>query len=135
MYRNPEIRNLFAKYKYKVFPTGADSSSSNGAVERAHRTVATSTRALLFGANLPVKFWPYAFHHVLRIRNAIPHRGQEASPLFLSTSKKDNFTKLRTFGCRVHVRPPGVRSKRFKNEERNGIFLEYLNAIDHVIIW
>ena len=134
-YRNPEIRNLFAKYKYKLFPTGADSSSSNGAVERAHRTVATSARALLFGANSPVKFWPYAFHHVLRIRNAIPHRGQEVSRLFLSTTKKDNFTKFRTFGCRVHVRPPGVRSKRFKNEARKGIFLGYLDSTSRVIIF
>ena len=97
------MRNLFRKYKYQIFPTGSDSSSSNGAVERAHRTIATSVRALLFGANLPVKFWLYAFHHAIRIRNAIPHRGQSALPLFLATEKKDNFTKLRTFGYRVHV--------------------------------
>ena len=67
LYRNPEIRNLFRRYNYRVYPTGADSSSSNGSVERAHRTVATSIRALLFGSNLPVKFWGYAFHHVLHI--------------------------------------------------------------------
>ena len=111
LYQNPAIRNLFRQYNYRVYPTGADSSSSNGSVERAHRTVATSIRALLFGAQLPVKFWPYAFNHVLRIRNAIPHRGQTASPLFLATKSKDNFSSLCTFGCRVWIRPPGVRSK------------------------
>jgi len=75
MYRNPAILNLFQRYKYQVFPTGADASFQNGQVKRSHRTVATSVRALLFGAGLPVKFWPFAFHHVLRICNAIPHRG------------------------------------------------------------
>ena len=94
---------MFRRYNYRVYPTGADSSSSNGSVERAHRTVATSVRALLFGSNLPVKFWGYAFHHVLRIQNAIPHRGQSASPLYLATKSKDNFSGLRTFGCRVWV--------------------------------
>jgi hypothetical protein len=110
LYRNPAILNLFQKYKYKynMYPTGADASFQNGPVERAHRTIATSIRALLFGSDLPIKFWSYAFHHVLRIRNALPHRNQSSSPLFLSTGKKDNFTNLRTFGCRVFFCPPGI---------------------------
>ena len=135
LYGNPEVRNVFRKFKYRIYPTGADSSFSNGAVERAHRTVAQSVRALLFGADQPAKFWPYAFHHVLRIRNAIPHRDQPASPLFLSTTKKDNFTNLRTWGCRVHVRPPGIRKKRFKSEARKGIFLGYMPFTQRVILW
>ena len=104
----------FANINIEVFPTGADSLFQNGPVERAHRTIATSTKALLFGAALDVKFWPYAFNHAIRIQNALPHRDQAASPIFLATGKKDNFTNLRTFGCRMWVRPPGVRKKRFK---------------------
>ena len=42
LYGNPEILNLFCKYKYQIFPTGSDLSCSNGAVERAHRTIETS---------------------------------------------------------------------------------------------
>ena len=42
LYGNPEILNLFCKYKYQIFPTGSDLSCSNGAVERAHRTITTS---------------------------------------------------------------------------------------------
>ena len=78
-------------------------SHQNGPVERAHRTVSQSVKALLFGAGLDVKFWPYAFMHVLRIRNALPGQGQDASPLFLLTGKKDNFRNMRVFGCRVWV--------------------------------
>ena len=126
---------LFRRYGYREYPTGADSSFSNGSVERAHRTIATSVRALLFGANLPVSFWSYAFHHVLRIQNSIPHRGQSASPLFLATNYKDNFSNLKTWGCRVWVRPPGVRSKRFQSEARRGIFLGYMPHTSRVILW
>ena len=51
-----KIQNLFCKYKYQIFPTGSDLSCSNGAVERTHRTIATNVQAILFGANLLVKF-------------------------------------------------------------------------------
>ena len=44
---------------------GTDASHQNGPVERAHRSVAKSFCAFLFGANLPVNFWPYAFYHTL----------------------------------------------------------------------
>ena len=37
---------------------------------------------LLIGASLDVKFWPYAFMHVLLIYNALPGQGQDASLLF-----------------------------------------------------
>ena len=99
-----------------MFPTGTDSSFQNGPVERAHCTIATSTKALLFGAGLDVKFWPYAFNHAIRIQNALPHCTQTAAPIFLATGKKDNFTNLRTFGCQMWVRPLGVCKKRFKQD-------------------
>ena len=57
LYCSPKVCNLFHKYDYDISCTGVDTSFQNGAVERAHRTVATSVCALLFGAGLPVKFW------------------------------------------------------------------------------
>ena len=129
------IQKLFCKYKYRIFPSGSDTSCFNGAMERAHRTIATSVRAILFSTNLPVKFWPLAFHHKICIQNSIPYCRQSASPLFLTTSKKDNFTKFQTFSCRVHVRSSGVRSKPFKNKARQGIFLGYVPSSSCVIIW
>lgn len=39
-----------------------------------------SLRAMLHGASLEIKFWPYAFHHYLRIKNAIPSKDQTTSP-------------------------------------------------------
>ena len=68
-----------------------DSSHQNGPVERQYRTVADGMRAMLLGASLDVKFWPYAFKHYVRIRNSLPSRDQDKSPTEIALGQKDNF--------------------------------------------
>ena len=48
------------KHLYMVEPTGADSPSQNGGAEKWNDTLAVTTRALLYGASLPVKYWSAA---------------------------------------------------------------------------
>ena len=103
LYNNPEVRTLFKRYNYEIYPTGADSSNQNGPVERSHRTVSNGIKSCLIGAGLPASFWPFAFLHVVRIQNALPGNGQKDSPILMSTGNKDNLKNLRTFGCRVWV--------------------------------
>ncbi|KAG7370163.1 reverse transcriptase RNA-dependent DNA polymerase [Nitzschia inconspicua] len=112
LYANPAVRALFEQFGYAVRPTGADASNQNGPVERAHLTVANALRAMLLGAGLDPRFWPYAFHHFLRITNATPSRDQVKSPFELLSGNKEDFTGFRTFGCRVWVRPPGRRRSK-----------------------
>ena len=92
-------------------------------------------KSCLIGAGLPIAYWPFAFLHVLRIRNALPGNGQCSSPIHLSTGKKDNLKNLRTSGCRVWVRTPGIQAKRFKDKARKGIFLGYVTHTTRNIIW
>ena len=135
LYKNPKVRELFNKYDYKIRVTGADASNQNGPVERAHGTVAAAVRALLHGAGLGIKFWPFAFHHYLRLYNALPHAGDVASPLELTTGEKDDLTHFRTFGCRVWVRPPGRRRAKLRPNSRKGIFLGYIPNTTANIVW
>ena len=79
LYGNPDILNVFNKYHYQVHPTGTDSSHQNGPVERAHRVIGDHVCALLIGAQLDIKFWPYAFFHHLRINNTMAMNGQDSS--------------------------------------------------------
>ena len=99
-----------------ILLSGSDSSSQNGPVERVHCTVSNGIKSCLIGAGLPIAYWPFAFLYVLRIQNALPKNGQSLSPIHLSTGKKDNLKNLRTFGCQVWVRPPGIQAKRFKDK-------------------
>jgi hypothetical protein len=119
----PLVRNVFKKYKYTIYPTGADNSSQNVPVERSHCTVSQGVKAILIGAGLDIKFWPLAFNHIIRIQNVIPGLGQLESPLELSTGSKENLKNLRVFGSRVWVRPSGIQARRFKDKARKGIFL------------
>ena len=135
MYGNPDVQNLFKRYNYETFPTGADSSSQNGPVERAHRTVSNGIKSCLIGADLPIAYWPFSFLHVLRIRNTLPGNGQGSSPIHLLTRKKDNLKNLRTFGYRVWVRTPRNQANRFKDKAQEGIFLGYVPHTTQNIIW
>ena len=82
LFNNPKGVTLFCRFGYEVLPTGADSSFQNGPVERAHCTVSQGIRSLLIGTDLDIKFWPYAFLHVLHIQNTLPGAGQIESPIF-----------------------------------------------------
>lgn len=135
LYQSPDIRNLFKKYGYEIRVTGADTSRQNAPVERAHRTVADGIRALLIGSNVPIRFWPFAFTHFLRIRNSFPGADQDKSPFEICLNKKDNFLNFRTFGARVWVRPPGKRRRKFKKFIRKGIFLGYTGQTQRNFIW
>jgi hypothetical protein len=117
LYANPNVVSLFTRFHYSVRPTGADASNQNGPVERAHLTVANFLRAMLLGADLDARFWPYAFHHYLKIMNSVPSRDQPQSPKEMATGSRDNFQSLRTFGCRVWDRPSGRR--KLQSHSRN----------------
>lgn len=135
LYANPIVRELFEEFGYEIRPTGADSSNENGPVERAHLTMANGIRAMLTGANLDVRFWPYAFHHYLRIQNATPSRDQAESPIRISQHRQEDFSDLRTFGCRVWIRPPGRRQVKFRPNSRKGVFLGYVPRTTKNILW
>ena len=135
LYQSPKVRKLFKHHGFEVLPTGADSSHQNGPVERQHRTVADGMRAMLLGANLDVKFWPYAFKHYVRIRNSLPSRDQDKSPTEIALGRKDNFKGWRTIGTRVWVRPPGRRSAKLLSNSREGIFLGFVENPSKNIYW
>lgn len=134
LYKNPKICNLFSKFGYEILPASSDSSNQNDPIEQAHYTVSQGIKVLLIGAGLDVKNWSYTFIHVLCIQNGLPGQGQDTSPLFLSTDRKDNFRNLKVFGCQVWVRPTGTRKKCFKDNICKGIFLDYIPHTDCLIL-
>jgi hypothetical protein len=54
---NPDINALLIRHGYVTQPTGAGASNQNPTAERPHQTIANAIRAMLFGANLPPKYW------------------------------------------------------------------------------
>ena len=81
LFNHPEVGNLFKKKGHDILPTGADNSHQNGPVKRSYRTLANTICVLLIGANIDIKFWPYAFYHALCMSNTLPERNTTQSPI------------------------------------------------------
>ena len=106
LYKSKAIRDLFEKeFDYEIRPTGMAAHHQNGLVERANQSVDKAIRAMLIGAGLEIKFWPYAFYHFIRIKNsALPRRDVEESAHQKLNGRKGDLSLLRTFGCRLWVK-------------------------------
>ncbi|KAI2496066.1 retrotransposon [Fragilaria crotonensis] len=124
-----EIHKTFTNFGYVVELTGPDASHQNGPGERPHQTIGDALRAMLSGANLQPNFWPYAFYHYLRLYNVVPHGDRPSNPYEMCGLPLPNLTKLRTFGCRVHVRPTTSRYGRLVPNARLGVFLGYSRSM------
>jgi hypothetical protein len=81
---------------------------------------------MLTGADLRAPFWPYAFYHYLRLYNFVPHGSRVSSPHELCGGELSDLSKLRTFGCRVHVRPTTTRYGRVVPNSRLGVSWDIL---------
>jgi hypothetical protein len=132
--RCPDVIKLFEKAGYSIEPTAPASSYQNGPGERPHQTIGDALRAMLGGAALPTKFWPYAFHHWLRLYNVTVHRDQRASPFELCTGQQPDLRLLRVFGCRVYALPTRPRRPdKLISDARVGIFLGYSKTMKNIL--
>jgi hypothetical protein len=101
--KNPEIAALFLKHQYILQPTGVGASSQNGSGERPHSTIGNAIRAMIYSANLPPKFWEYAFYFYLRVHTVLPHGKNKLSPYQLIKGTPADVSNLRTFGCLMYA--------------------------------
>jgi hypothetical protein len=128
------VVDLFSNAGYKVETTAPDSSHQNGPGERPHQTIADAMRTMLAGANLPMKFWPYAFHHFLRISNTTVHGDKDATPFELCSGSRPDLSLLRVFGCRIYALPARPRRPdKLISDARVGIFLGYAKSMKNVL--
>ena len=61
--------------------------------------------------------------------------GQTASPIEITTKQKEDWTRLRTFGCRVWVQPPGRRPSKFRSMAQKGMFLGHTPMTTRNFLW
>jgi hypothetical protein len=133
---SPEIVKLFEDAGYHVEPTAPDSSHQNAPGERPHQTIGDALRAMLGGAGLEAKFWPYAFHHHLRLYNVTVHGDKTKSPFELCRGVKPLLSYLRTFGCRIYALPARPRRPdKPLSDARTGIFLGFARTTKNILYY
>ena len=67
---------------------------------------------MLFGANLTIVYWAFAFYQFIIIKNAcLPRRGASQSADHSANGTQTDLSPIRTFGCRVWTRHSGAKRK------------------------
>ena len=123
--RSEAFRSICMSKGYLVEPTGADSPSQNGGVERWNGTLAVTVRSLLYGSGLSPKYWSAALSHAVYLHNRRVHMVTRRTPYEMWHGKKPNLTHLRVFGSRVCVKKSGDRPAKLDRHAFKGIFIGY----------
>ena len=130
--RSSKVRKIFDFYGYTIDLTAKDSSSENGCVETENKYVARFLRCLLYGADLQMKFWPYAFQHILVVDNILMHKNRDMPPIQYITHQIPNISKLRIWGSHVWVQKLGKRRRKLDQHTEKGQFLGYASTSKHI---
>jgi Reverse transcriptase (RNA-dependent DNA polymerase) len=130
-----KIHRLFKDHGFLVELTAPDAPHQNGRVERINQDIGNGLRTLLAGADLVPSLWPFAFFHFLRLYNLQPHQGNDSgkTPFELVTGQIPDLSRLRTFGCRVYVRPPGGRKRKTTDNTRIGQFMGFKTSSKNIL--
>jgi len=88
--------------------TAGYASSSNGVVERAHRTLFDMARCMILNAGLPSQFWADAVKNACYLLNRLPTSSNpnNATPYELWFGQKPLYNHIRVFGCISYHRLP-----------------------------
>ena len=55
-----------------------------------------------------------------------------APPISICSGTRCSLKGIRTFGCRVYVKLPGIRSAKLDTHHRTGLFLGYANTMRNI---
>ncbi|XP_076932887.1 uncharacterized protein LOC143598590 [Bidens hawaiensis] len=98
----------------------------NGVVERKHRHLLETARALKFEANLPSTFWGECILTAAYIINRLPSKSiNNITPYELVYNQKPNYDHMKIFGCLASYRSNETKGDKFQEKGRPGIFLGY----------
>lgn len=94
------LRSFFKDNGISHLLTPPYTPEHNATAERRHHHIIETSIILLHNANLPLKFWSYAFTTAAYLINRLTTRILEnQSPYFWLYGKQSNYFKLRDFGC------------------------------------
>jgi hypothetical protein len=125
---------LLWEFRYCLEPTGADSPSQNGAVEIYNDKLGIPTRALLYGAGHPTKYWSAALVNSIYLHNRLVHSATLCTLFEYYHGVKPDLKFLKTFGSWVCVKRSGDRRAKLDRHDFTGIFLGY-TATDQNIVY
>jgi hypothetical protein len=121
--RSKDFRKIVSQHGYVVEPTGSDTPSQHGRVERLNQTFGVMVRSLLYSSGLTPRFWSDALIHAVYLKNRLWHGAIQRTPYEAYFSEKPGLSHLRVFGSLVTSRISGDRPAKLDRHTFHGIFL------------
>lgn len=85
----------------------------NGVVERKHRHLLETARAIRFEANLPKRFWGECVLTAAYIINRLPSKViKNKTPYEIVWNQKSQYSHMRIFGCLAYYRNPDTKGDK-----------------------
>ena len=108
------------------FTTAPHTPQQNGVSEWRHRHLVETGLTLLHYANLPLTYWPYAFHIAAYLINRQPTPLLQNISLYQALfGQQPNYLKLRIFGCLCYPLTKPYNKHKMEPKSRSCIFLGY----------
>ena len=99
----------------------------NSVVERKHKYLLETARALLFQSKLPIRYWGECFLTATHIINRLPSSYlRNKCPYEVLYNKKPSYSHLRSFGCLCYPTVPKVLRDKFEPRTTPHVFLGYV---------
>jgi hypothetical protein len=98
----------------------------NGVVERKHRHLLETARALMFQASLPRKFWGECIQTATYIINRLPSKViHNQTPYEIIFGEKPDYDRMRVLGCLAYYRNTETGGDKFEYRGRPAVFIGY----------
>jgi transposase InsO family protein len=107
--------SLLSDYGIQFEYTTAYSPEQNGVSERLNRSLISVARAMLIGAELPIRLWGEAVLTASYLRNRTPIGPEGKTPEEAYSGRKPDIGHLRAYGCVAYTHIP--REKRLKLDD------------------
>lgn len=122
-----ELQSYFKQQGIKFECTVHDSPQQNGIAERKNRTLCDAVRTLLFGAELPPRFWAEALHNAVYTFNRIPRKERVHAPLEIFFNRIGNAT-FGEFGQPVFV---ATKQQGRKKLDKRAVKMYFMGVDDN----
>ncbi|GAA0149387.1 transmembrane signal receptor [Lithospermum erythrorhizon] len=123
---NHDIINFFTSHGILHQKSCPYTPQQNGIVERKHKHLLQTARALMFQSSLPIHFWGDAILVATHIINRLPSSSLGwKSPYELLYHKTPDLETLRVFGCLCFFSNNNPHKTKFDQRAYPGVFVGY----------